>query len=127
MIDHPVAYGKKVWAFAAGNIPLRSTGLEPDFTSHDKISILNTSAIKTEIEISIYYEHADVVTDHQIVVGPGRVRKIRFNDLIDPLPIPLDTPFGFVVTSPVPVIVQFSRMNTGDRRLAEICTTAFNQ
>src|SRR5688572_27819640 len=95
--DH--GFGKKVWAFAGGHIPLHSTGNEPAFTSHDKIAILNTSKEDATIRITIFYENGDPVRDHEISVKAKRIRKIRFNDLIDPLPVPLDTPFGFVVTS----------------------------
>jgi hypothetical protein len=51
--------------------------------------------------------------------GPARehsltasVRHVRFNDLIDPEAIRLDRPFGCVVRSPVPIVVQFARQDT---------------
>jgi hypothetical protein len=117
--------GKKVWAFAAGHIPLWSTGKEPAFTSHDKVSVLNTAWIDAAISISIYYEHENPVEDHAIYVPARRVRKIRFNDLINPLPIPLDKPFAFVLRSSVEVIVQFSRADTGSRQTTGFCVTPF--
>jgi hypothetical protein len=117
--------GKKVWAFAAGRIPLHSTGSEPDFTSHDKIAILNTSDKTAEIKITIVYEDDRPVKDHAIKVLDRRIRKIKFNDLIDPLPIPLDKPFGFILTSDVNVIVQFTRMDTSSRQHAAFCVTPF--
>jgi len=118
--------GKKVWAFAAGRIPLLSTGKEPAFTSHDKVAVLNTTPDDAEIRISIYYEQEDPVEDHEICVPARRMRKIRFNDLIDPLPIPLDKPFAFVLRSNVEVIVQFSRADTGFREATGFCVTPFH-
>lgn len=115
--------GKKIWCFAAGHIPLISHGDEPAFTSHDKIAVLNTSEYEATIRLTIYYENDKAITDHRITVPSNRIRKIRFNDLIDPLPIPLDTPFGFVLESDIEVIVQFSRMNTSSRSVAGFCTT----
>ena len=123
MFKHHI--GHKEWAFSAGHIPLRSTGKEPAFTSHDKISVLNTSDSEAEIRITVFYEDKSPVKDHSITIPPRRVRKIKFNDLIDPLPIPLDEPFGFVVQSNIPVIVQFSRMNTSSRNLAMFCATPY--
>jgi hypothetical protein len=117
--------GKKQWAFAAGNIPLQSSGIEPEFTSHDKIAILNTTRNDATIKLLIYYENDSPVGEHEITVKARRVRKIRFNDLINPLPIPLATPFGFVLESDEPVVVQFSRMNTSAASLAEVNATAF--
>lgn len=119
--------GKQIWAFAGGHIPLISTGGEPTFTSHDKIAVLNASGHNATVKISIYYEDEAPVTDHEIIVGAQRIRKIRFNDLIDPLPVPLDKPFGFVVRSDIPIIVQFSRMNTGSNTFADFCITPFYQ
>jgi hypothetical protein len=120
------ALGKKTWAFAAGHIPLTSTGHEPTFTSHDKIAILNTSAQDADITITIFYEDEDPVEDHVLCVKARRIRKIRFNDLIDPLPLPLDKPFGFIVQSSVAVVVQFSRMDTRSRSAAGFCVTPFH-
>jgi hypothetical protein len=119
------ALGKKLWAFSAGHMPLHSTGKEPEFTSHDKISVLNTSHKTAEVKITIFYEDSAAVKDHTIAIRGRRVRKIRFNDLINPLPIPLDKPFAFVVTSDVEIIVQFSRMDTSSARHAGFCVTPF--
>jgi hypothetical protein len=117
--------GKKVWAFAGGHIPLFSTGKEPEFTSHDKISVLNTSAKDAEVKITIFYENDEPVKDHAIKIKARRVRKIRFNDLIDPRPISLDKPFSFVLASDVEIIVQFSRMDTSSKHIAGFCVTPY--
>jgi hypothetical protein len=119
--------GKKIWSFAAGHIPLTSTGKEPEFTSHDKIAVLNCSDEDAVISIAIYYEDRDPVIDHQISVGARRLRKIRFNDLIKPLPVPRDVPFGFTVRSNVEIIVQFSRLNTGCPHSTGFCVTPLFQ
>jgi hypothetical protein len=118
--------GSKKWTFAAGNIPFQSNGAEPMFNSHDRIAILNINSEKAEIVITIYYEDQNEVSNYHLVVGARRVRKIRFNDLIDPLPISLERPYGFLLESSVPVVVQFTRMNTGAAALASLCTTAYH-
>lgn len=125
MSIHRKPYGKHIWTFAAGHIPLHSTGREPEFTSHDKIAVMNVSDSQAEIVLRIFYQERDPVQFKKILVEPKRVRKVRFNDLIDPIPLPLDVPFAFVLISNTPVIVQFSRMNTERPALAGICTNAF--
>lgn len=119
--------GKKSWAFGAGHIPLHSTGNEPAFTSRDQLAILNTSEKSAAIILTIFYESESPVENYKIEVAARRVRKIRLNDLIDPLPIPLDKSFGFTIESDVPVIIQHSRMNTGSRNLAGFCVTPYHQ
>lgn len=127
MIKFNTSHGQKRWMFGAGHIPLRSTGREPAFTSHDKISILNTSNHKATIMLSIFYENGDPVLEYEIDVKARRVRKIRLNDLIDPLPIPLDTPYGLLLNSSENIIVQFSRMDTSGRDVASFVVTPYFQ
>jgi hypothetical protein len=117
--------GKRIWAFAAGHIPLNSTGHEPMFTSHDKIAVLNTSVRETQIAIRIVYSDQPPVEYKLLSVNAKRVRKIRFNDLINPLPVPLDTSFGFIITSTEPVIVQVSRINTSSSSVAGFFVTPY--
>jgi hypothetical protein len=116
-------YGKRIWAFAAGHIPLYSSGQEPAFTSHDKISVLNALGEDAEIYLQIFHEDRSPVTGYSLRVPARRIRKFRFNDLIDPLPLSLDTPYAFTLYSTIPVMVQFSRMLTGSSSAAGFCVT----
>lgn len=118
-------YGKKDWAFSAGRIPLASNGEEPEFISHDKISVLNTSGEEALVEMTIFFEDEQPLGTYQVKIAPQRLRKIRFNDLIDPLPIQLEKNYSCLVQSNVPVVVQFSRLNSGERRSAEMSSMAF--
>jgi hypothetical protein len=123
-LNHSI--GKTLWAFSAGHIPLRSTGREPALTSHDKFSVLNTSDQDADLVLKIFYEDSDPVQEYKITVKARRVRKIRVNDLIDPFPVPLDTPYGFVVESSTKVIIQFSRMDTSSREAAAFVVTPYS-
>lgn len=118
--------GKKLWSFAAGNISMLSSGEEPRFTSHDKIALLNSSTEDATVKIVIFYEDIEPITDYEVVVKSKRVRKIRFNDLIDPLPIPLNVPYAFVLESTVPIVVQFSRAITAQAELSGIIVTPYH-
>jgi len=117
--------GKKDWAFSAGCIPFKTTGKEPLFTSHDKISVLNTSKEKATITLFIFYEDAPPDGPYEINIQAQRVRKIRFNDLIDPKPIALQKKYSCAIHSDIPVIIQFSSLNTGSKANAEMGTIAF--
>lgn len=117
--------GKKYWALSAGHIPLRSTGEEPEFTSRDQISILNASGRDAEIKISIFYQDRNPVADYCITVKASRVRKIRINDLIDPMPVPLDEPFACEILSSENVIVQFLRVDTRSENVTGFICTPF--
>jgi hypothetical protein len=117
--------GKLDWAFSGGRIPFDSTGEEPMFNSHDKISVLNTSEEEAEIEIFIFYEDEAPVGTYEVKVKPRRLRKIRINDLIDPAAVRLERNYGCYIRSSVPVVIQFSQMNTGQNANAIMGTLAY--
>lgn len=117
--------GKLDWAFSGGRVPFRSTGEEPMFNSHDKISVLNTSEEKAEIEIFIFYENEAPVGTYEVEIKPKRLRKIRINDLIDPEAVKLERNYGCYIRASSPVVIQFSRMDTGQNANAIMGTMAF--
>lgn len=119
------AYGKLDWAVAAGRIPFLTNGKEPEFLSYDKIAVLNTSEEDALIEIVIFYEDEQPWGTYKVKVKSQRLRKIRFNDLIDPKAIEIERNYSCYIKSNVPIVVQFSRMNTGANANAEITSMAF--
>lgn len=117
--------GRKVWAIAGGHIPLQSHGHEPELTSHDKLCMLNTSNREAQVEITLFYAERDPVGPYQVSVPARRIRHVRFNDLIDPEAMPLDTDYGYVIESNVPIVVQFSRLDSSQQGNAIVLTTAY--
>lgn len=112
------AIGRTMWVIADGHIPVDSTGPEPARTSRDEIAVLNTGDHDAEIEITVYYADREPVAGYRFAVGARRVRRVRFNDLIDPEAMPLGVDYGAVISSNVPVVVQFARVDTGSGSLA---------
>ena len=53
------------------------------------------------------------------------MRHVRFSDLIGPEAMPLDTDYGGVIESDVPVVVQFMRQDTSQASNAILSTMAF--
>ncbi|WP_224999406.1 sensory rhodopsin transducer [Cesiribacter sp. SM1] len=119
------AVGMKKWAFSDGYIPVQSTGHEPDFVSSDKLSVLNTTKEDATINITLYFTDGEPVGEFKIEVKAERVRKFRINDLIDPQAIPLGVAYAGVIESNVPVVVQFTKQNTAQSKLALMGTMAF--
>lgn len=117
--------GKLDWAFAAGKIPSDSTGPEPEFISHDKIAVLNTSTQVAKVEMVIFFEDQPPIGTFKVKIKPQRLKKIKFNDLVDPSIIQLDRNYSCYLKTNVRVVVQFSRMNTGATSNAEMSFMAF--
>src|SRR5687767_14023505 len=109
--------GSTIWMVPGGHSPLISTGKEPEFTSRDELSILNTNAQEASVDIMIYYTNREPAGPYAIKIKARSVRNLRFNDLVDPEPVFLDTDYAVLVESNIPVVVQFTRMNTGQPEL----------
>jgi hypothetical protein len=51
---------------------------------------------------------------------------LRFNDLKDPQPVPIDTDYASVIESDTPVVVQHTRLDSRRPDLALLSTVAFS-
>lgn len=121
------AFGKKTWVIAEGYIPSYGNGKEPEFTSHETACILNTSNQVAQVEITIYYSDRDPVGPYKITVEAQRTKHLRFNDLKDPEPIPLDTDYASVIASDVPIVVQHTRLDSRQAENALLTTIAYSE
>ena len=119
--------GKKVWAIAEGYIPGWSNGPAPDFISHEAACILNTNDEDAHVEITIYFSDKDPVGPYRITVPACRTSHIRFNNLTDPQPIPLQTDYSSVIVSDVPIVVQHTRLDSRQAANALITTIAYTE
>jgi hypothetical protein len=119
------ALGRTLWVIPGGHIPLASHGPEPELTSHDRLCVLNTGNRDVQVQITIFYADREPRGPYPLQVQAERTRHVRFNDLIDPEAIPLDTAFAAVIEADQPVVVQFSRMDTGQAENALLSTMAF--
>ncbi len=121
------AYGKKVWIVPEGYIPQSSNGSKPGLTSHESISILNTSGMVATITLTIYYIDRDPVGPYKIAVAPRRSKHVRFNDLTDPEPIPRATEYSSLIKSDIPIVVQHTRLDSRQSENALLSTIAYGE
>jgi hypothetical protein len=117
--------GRRVWAIAEGYIPPASTGESRELTSHETVCILNAGQQPAHVEIMIYFADREPVGPYKIDVAPERTRHVRFNDLEEPSPVPVNTDFSSVITSDVPIVVQHTRLDSRQAALALLSTMAF--
>ncbi len=116
--------GKKIWAIAEGYIPSKSTGPDPEFTSHETACILNTSNEMAEVEIMIYFSDREPVGPYRFKVQAKRTKHLRFNDFKDP-EIPRDTDYASVISSNIPIVVQHTRLDSRQAENALLSTIAY--
>jgi hypothetical protein len=119
------AAGKKRWVIPCGRIPLRTTGKEPEFLSQDRIAVLNLNKDPVKIKLTFFYSDQEAAGGYEVVIQGERVRKIRINDIINPLPVYLEKDYSMLIEADKTVVVQFLKMNTSSRDIAITGTIAF--
>lgn len=117
--------GSKVWAIPGGHMPSLSSGSEPRDTSRDELCVLNAGHFDVHLQLTIYYEEHEPVGPYPLKVAARRVRHVRFNDLIDPQALPLDTPYAVLLVADHPVVVQFTRRDTSQAANSIATTLAY--
>lgn len=119
--------GRKQWAIAEGYIPATSHGPSPDMTSHETECILNTGDADANVSITIHFADREPIGPYHVVVPARRTRHVRFNDLIEPQPLPLATDFASIIASDVPIVVQHTRLDSRQAENALMSTIAYSE
>jgi hypothetical protein len=106
-------FGRREWVIPGGRIPFHSTGREPEFTSRDELAVLNAGQSDANLAITLFYPDREPVGPYKLVVKARRTRRVRINDLIFPEAVPLEVDYAALIEADNPVIVQFTRVDTG--------------
>jgi hypothetical protein len=80
--------------------------------SHETVCILNGMDEEAHVEITLYFTDREPLGGYCFVVPPRRTRHVRFNDLNDPQPVPRAIDYASVIQSDVPIVVQYTRIDT---------------
>lgn len=117
--------GRRRWAIAEGYIPGWSSGPEPEMTSHETACILNASGREAHVEMTIFFTNREPAGPYRVTVPAQRTLHLRFDEVVDPEPIPKATPFASVFESDVPIVVQHTRLDSRQAENALLSTIAF--
>ena len=122
----PQVIGRRRWALAEGYIPGWSHGPEPEMLSHETVCLLNTTTADARVRITLFFTDREPAGPYGVTVPARRTRHVRFNELKDPEPVPLATPFASVIESDVPIVVQHTRLDSRQAENALLSTIAFH-
>jgi hypothetical protein len=117
--------GHHRWAIAEGYIPGWSNGPEPQFTSHETACLLNASDEEAHVKITVFFSDRAPVGPFRLIVPARRTQHVRFNELKDPEPIPVDTDYANIIESDVPIVVQHTRLDSRQAENALLSTIAY--
>ncbi|MEC0234717.1 sensory rhodopsin transducer [Paenibacillus kribbensis] len=115
--------GSLFWVIPDGYIPPESRG---ELVSHESICVLNCENRAAKLSIDIYFEDREPLEGLIEVVEGRRTRHIRTASLEKSGErIPTGIPYAITVTSDVPVIIQYSRLDTTQPELALMSVIAY--
>ena len=117
--------GRRQWAIPEGYIPGRSHADSRDLVSHDALCFLNAGEQDAHVRLTVFFTDRDPIGPYFITVPARRSKHVRINELHDPAPIPTDTEYSTVVESDVPVVVQYTRLDSRQAENALLSTIAF--
>ncbi len=120
------AIGRRRWAIAEGYIPEKSHGPAPEMVSHETACLLNANDAAAHVTITVYFRDREPAGPYRVTVPPRRTLHLRFNDLVDPQPIPRGADYSSVIESDVPIVVQHTRLDSRPGPLALLSTTAYS-
>jgi hypothetical protein len=117
--------GSKVWYIPDGFYPETSSG---GLTSHEAICVLNPGPHDARVQITLYFEDRDKMDGFSAACPAERTHHIRMDRLTDRdgRGVPQGVPYAMMVTSNVPVVVQYSRMDTTQAAMALMTTIAYS-
>ncbi len=119
-------YGKKIWYIPDMYWPeITSEGY---YVSHESICVLNTSEEDCDITIDLYFEDREPREGLKCKCDALRTRHIRMDALKDgegEPAVPRGVPYAAVVRGSIPVVVQYTRVDTTQSENALMTVMAY--
>lgn len=111
--------GRTEWFVPDGFIPT-----ETKMTSHESICLLNVGDVDAQVVFGAYFEGREPEFSDPVPVPGRRAMHLRTDDpdRVGGLRIPAGVPYALTVTSDVPVLAQYSRLDTTDGAYTLITT-----
>ena len=105
-------YGKCSWLVPDCYWPEITT--PGHYVSHEAICVLNTGDQAADIKITLYFEDREPMCGFTAVCGARRTNHIRMDKIVnaDGEQVPMGVPYAALVESNVPVVCQYSRIDT---------------
>ena len=118
------SYGKKTWLIPDLYLDSVSCGNQK---SHEAVCVINTCNEDADIKFTLFFEDRDCDESFSAVCPAKRTHHIRMDRIKNPegRMIPVDTPYALLLESSVPVVVQYSRLDSSQSELALMTTIAY--
>ncbi len=118
------AVGKKNWVVPDCELPPEGEGV---MKGHESVVIVNDTNKKAVIDVKIYFVDKPAYTGIRWEVEPQKVKCFRMNNLehMCGFEVPLETQYAMKLSSSVPIVVQYGRLDNRQVNLAYYTTLAY--
>ena len=125
-VDLANGIGKKLWLIPDCELPPEGEGV---LKGHESVIIVNDSDEEAKIKVTVYFDDKDKYENIEWVVGAGRVRCFRMNNLDDMCgyKVPLETQYAMKLVSNCNIVVQYGRLDNRQTNLAYYTTMAYSE
>ena len=98
-----------------------------DYVSHEAICVLNPTGEDCRVDITLFFSDRDPLPCRQCVCRAKRTNHSRTDELLlqDGSPIPRGIGYAAMITCSVPVVVQYTRVDTTQDPLALMTTICY--
>jgi len=117
--------GRTRWAIPEGYLPPDRDDKARPFVSHEAACLLNAGDTDAHVQLHIYFADREPIGPYEVTVPARRTLHLRFNDLQEPEPVPHGTDYSTLITSDVPIVVQYTRLDSRRSDIALLSTLAF--
>ncbi len=116
--------GKCEWFIPDAFYPVKDNG---EYVSHEAVCVLNTGAADAEIDITLYFENLEPITGFKAICAAKRTNHIRMDKIKSEAgeTVPRGVPYAMLVKSNVPVVVQYSRLDTTQAEMSFMSLIAY--
>ena len=120
-----MADGATRWIFPDGYLPARGDG--DHYVGHDCVCIINTGLKDAECSLDFYFEDRDPRLEVRVTVGAQRSLHLRLDkpEQLGGYALPRETPYSLRLTSSVPVVAQYSRLDVTQPNMAFLSSLGY--
>ena len=118
------AIGATIWSFPDAYLPALGPPGASGYVGHESLCVLNVGPDDAHLTISLYFADQAPRRGIAVTVAGERCRHLRFDrpEEIGGVQIPREVPYGIVVESDRPVVVQHSRLDVTQPNMAFLST-----
>jgi hypothetical protein len=117
--------GATTWSFPDAYLPALGPPGAPGQVGHESLCVLNVGHDDAHLVISLFFSDRPPRRGIAVTVAGERCRHLRFDrpEEIGGVEIPREVPYGIVVDSDRPVVVQHARLEVAQANMSFLSTT----